>query len=627
MSRIIMVAVSILVVGGAMAEGAIPKAKVKELGVPVRGVNWVRLSVGVDGAGKECLYATMGQQADNLIVLQIDPQTGKFKQYIAPVPGSNYPITVYWSDDNRLYIGAAYSGHLLRFDPKKDKVEDLGAINPPGDSFPCRIDQAPDGSLFIGCYGTAGLTRYDPKTGKFKRYGRMDEVDMYCYPLVAPDGIVASEIRMTKPHIVLLDPATGEKKTVGPVLTAGEKGRSVSIMRGTDKNLYIVSSEGNFRIEGMDIKPVQQVPAAEPARVLADGSSFYFADAQFQEYRELAIENLAAKTKRQFRLDYEAAGSSLFVVHLGPDEKIYGSSVMPLHLFCHNPETGELKDLGRCSPAAGEAYSMGNLDGKLYICSYPAAMLSVYDPTKPYHFGSEASDNPRDLGPMDDHISYRPRAMLTGPLGRVWTGSYPNYGIWGGPLAWYDPKTGEKKSYRHILQDQSVCSIAWVESLQMIVGGTSISGGSGTEPKADEAALFLWDPVKETKVWQRAPRQGTKGISSLVAAPDGMVYGIAHGRNVRGKVFRGVFVFDPNTRRFVRHLAIPEGGAPDNSLQIGEDGMVYGVTTEVVYRIPRGARKVEVLAAIPGKLHIPGPLVGKTVYYATDHRLRSLQLP
>jgi streptogramin lyase len=610
-----------------MAEGAMVNAKVKELGIPVRGVNWVRLFVGTDAADKECLYATMGQQGDNLIVLRIDPQNGKFKQYIAPVPGSNYPISVIWASDRRLYIGAAYSGHLLRFDPKKNKIEDLGAINPPGDTFPCRIDEAPDGSLFIGCYGTAGLTRYDPKTGEFKRYGRMDEVDMYCYPLVAPDGIVASEIRMTRPHIVLLDPKTGEKKTVGPVITAGEPGKSVYLMRANDKNLYIVSSEGNYRIEGMNIRPVDQVPPAEAARLLADGSTFYFSDAEDQQYRELVIESKAAGAKRQFGLDYDAAGSSLFVVHLGPDGKIYGSSIMPLHLYRYHPQTGEVKDMGRCSPAAGEAYSMGNLDGKLYICSYPAAMLSVYDPGKPYHFGSEPNDNPRDLGPMDEHISYRPRAMLTGPLGRVWTGSYPNYGIWGGPLAWYDPKTGEKKSYRHVLQDQSVCALAWAEPVQLIVGGTSISGGSGTQPKAEEAALFLWDPVKETKVWQRAPRQGTHAITALVAAPDGMIYGIAHGRSVRGKDFREILVFDPAARKFVRHLPIPEGGAPDNSLQIGQDGKVYGVTTEAVYRIEPGTRSVEVLTNIPGRLDIPGPLVAKTLYFAVGPHLRSLELP
>ena len=139
---------------------------------------------------------------------------------------------------------------------------------------------------------------------------------------------------------------------------------------------------------------------------------------------------------------------------------------------------------------------------------------------------------------------------------------------------------------------------------------------------------FDWDPAKEKKVWQRWPRQGTRTVSSLVAGPDGLIYGIAYGRNARGKDFRGIFVFDPMSRKFVRHLALPaQGGAPDNSLQLGQDGKIYGVTTEVVYRIEPGARTVEVLARIPGGLGIPGPLVGKTLYFARGPHLLSLQLP
>ena len=614
--------VAVLALGVTMSASAV--AKVQDLGIPVKSVNWVRVLVGVDGAGKECLYAIMGQQGDNCFVLQIDPTTGKLRQHIAQVPDSNYPTAVCWSRDGRLYVGAAYAGHLLCFDPKADRLEDLGDINPPGDSFPCRIDEAPDGSLFIGCYGTAGLTRYDPRSRQFTRYGRMDEVDMYCYPLVGPDGIVASLIKMTKPHVVLLDPKSGEKKQVGPV-TSAESGKWVNLFRGVDGKLYIQSTEGNFVIEGMEARPVDKLPEGEPTRNLADGSTFAFSDAAEQEYRDLVITDTKGK-QRSFRLDYQAAGSDIFLVHRGPDGCIYGSSVLPLHLFRYDPKTGEMADLGRCSPAAGEAYSMGNLAGKLYICSYPAAALSVYDPSQPYHFGTEPADNPRDLGTMDAHISYRPRAMLTGPRGRVWTGSEPNYGIWGGPLAWYDPQTGEKHSFRHVLRDQSVISLAWVESVGLIVGGTSIHAGSGTQPRAKQAALFLWDPVRDERIWYRAPRYGTAWITALVAA-EGLVYGIAVGTDGKGESFRDLFAFDPAGRKFQWRVPVPAGSVMDNSLQRGEDGKLYGVTSEVVYRLDPGSRKLEVVTPIPGKLRIAGPLVGKTLYFATGTHLRALQLP
>lgn len=596
------------------------QAEIAELGIPVRSVNWVRLFAAKDAAGEDCILAVMGQQAENLFVLQIDPRTGKFAQHTAPAPDTESASAAFMARDGRLYLGGSNSGHLLRFDPKLGEIEDLGQINP-GDTFPCRIDEAPDGQLFIGCYGTASLTRYDPKSGRFTRYGRLDEVDMYCYPLVAPDGIVAGLIRMTRPHIVLLDPKTGERKTVGPTVSTQEPGAHLNLIRGTDGELYITSSAGSFRIERMEAKPVAQVPPEEPARTLSDGATFEFADAAAQQFRELVVIGPSGE-RRQFHLAWEGAGTGIFLVHLGPDGRIYGSSILPLHLFRYDADTGELKDLGQCSVANGEAYSMANLDGQMYICSYGSAYLSVYDPSKPYHFGPEPTDNPRDLGTMDGGISLRPRTMLAGPLGRVWTGSYPAYGTWGGPLACYDPKTGEKRSYRHILPDQSVCALAWAESLGLIVGGASIQGGTGTQPKATEAALFLWDPVKERRVWRQAPRPGATAITSLLAGPDGMIYGIALGRD-----FRELFAFDPKARQFVRSLPVPEGRALECSLQSGPDGRIYGVTSDVVYRLEPGADEVEILARVPGEIDIPGPLVGKTLYFAKGHRLRALTLP
>ena len=61
----------------------------------------------------------------------------------------------------------------------------------------------------------------------------------------------------------------------------------------------------------------------------------------------------------------------------------------------------------------------------------------------------EADSNPRDLGRLEE-VSYRPRAMVTGPMGRVWIASVPDYGLWGGPLSWFDPGTEAFGTYRDI---------------------------------------------------------------------------------------------------------------------------------------------------------------------------------
>ena len=161
-------------------------------------------------------------------------------------------------------------------------------------------------------------------------------------------------------------------------------------------------------------------------------------------------------------LDYEASGNDIFCLHGGPDGCVYGSSVLPLHLFRYDPKSGKLTDMVKCSAAGGEAYSMATLGGKIYISSYPAARVSVYDPKAPYHYGDQSGDNPRELGRIDD-ISYRPRSTLAGPLGRIWLASVPDYGRWGGPLSYYDPGTETKKAYYRIVGDGSCYTLAHLE--------------------------------------------------------------------------------------------------------------------------------------------------------------------
>ncbi len=95
---------------------------------------------------RPCLYTTMGQTANNLFVLQIDPETGECRQFVADVPGSNFPTATLLSRSGKLYIGAAYSGHLLCLDPDREVREDLGAIHPGMATSPALSQGQPGGA-------------------------------------------------------------------------------------------------------------------------------------------------------------------------------------------------------------------------------------------------------------------------------------------------------------------------------------------------------------------------------------------------------------------------------------------------------------------------------------------------
>ncbi len=594
------------------------KPQVRDIGVPVQSVNWVRTHVGESAAGKPAVFVTMGQTADNLFVLDVNPETGALRQFVTKVKEANYPTATLLARDGRLYVGGAYAGHLLRYDPKREVFEDLGAINPEKATFPCGIDEDAGGLIWIGSYGTADLTSFDPRTGEFVRRGRMDDTDMYNYPIVNTDGTVCCKIMMTRPHCVVFDPKTGEKRTVGPV---AEKGRdSLDLVKGgPDGTVYIRSSLGNFRVRGFEAVPVDSIPVfkAKP-QALNSG----FADSGQQLYRKLSVTRAGAPDDpgRVFDLDYKAAGSEIFMTHLGPDGNIYGSSILPLHLFRYEPATGALADMGKCSSAGGEAYSMANLDGRMYIASYPGATVSIYDPSKPYKYGTTVSDNPRDIGRIDD-ISFRPRSALAGPLGRVWFASVPDYGMWGGPLSWYDPATDKKGSYKRIVGDASCYTLAWLEKRRLIAVGTTIQGGSGTQPKVKQAVLFLWDYRSEKKVWEGTPDRSVETFNALVAAPDGKIYGTMTGGGAPE-----LFAFDPAKHVFTARAPLPEGNPLDNGLQIGPDGAIYGFTTNYMYRFRPPNLTPEIIVRDAGGFHVSGPIVGKEAFCARGHILRAVSV-
>ena len=391
----------------------------RTIGVPVKSVNWVKTHFALNADKQPRIYITMGQQGDNLFVAEVDPVTGSAKQYLGTVKNSNYPTATLMSRSGMLYIGAAYAGHLYRFDPQKEALEDLGAINPGKVEFPCAIDEDKSGRVWVGSYGTADLTAFDPKTGEFQRFGRMDDVDMYNYPIVNADGLVCNKIMMTKPKCVVLDPQTGRKEVVGPVATKGQD--TLDLRKDAQGWVHIVSSLGNFKIQGFKAVPERQAPAAPARPPFQDIKDVRFVGPDAEPHKQLEVQMVNGDL-RTLDLNLELAGTDIFYIHVGPDNLIYGSSILPLHLFRYNPETGELVDLGKASSAGGEAYSMANLEGKLYISAYTGATLSVYDPTKPYAFGNTPESTPRDLGRMDK-ISYRPRSTLAGPLGRVWVAS------------------------------------------------------------------------------------------------------------------------------------------------------------------------------------------------------------
>jgi hypothetical protein len=612
----------------------------RELGIPVKSINWARVFAGQRCNGEPLILMVAGQDNGGLFVCDVDLETGHCVQYAVGLENARFPTAVHFSTrTSTLYIGSAYTGHLHRYDaslPQEHRrLEDLGTIDPDLCGFPCAIDEAPDGSIYIGAHPGCCLTRFDPTTSTFVRFGRMTEDEMYFYPACGRDGTVAGLAKTREPRVIVFDPRTSTHRAVGPRVST-EAGEKIELRKGIDGLLYILSPRGNFQLKEGEALPVENVPEATPASTLPDGSRIEFLDGHRHDYRKLQIASPSG-TARVLELDWQGGGTGIFLVHAGPDEKIYGSSILPEHLFVCEQDGSGIIDLGVCSESIGEAYSMANYDGKIYLASYPGARISIYDPRKPYDYGTEARNNPRDIGRLDE-VSCRPRAMLAGPGEKIWIGSYPDYGMLGGTLCWLDPSTLEKKSHRHIVRDCSVTALEWMPELDAILIGTSIIGGNGTQPQAERAPFVLWNPYEDSVIWTGDfGLEINDSILDIKYSGDGYVLAVVtrciDEQNKSRPLEAELVLIDVLNKKVLDRSPFVQPDWPiEVSLRADDNGVLYGCTSASIYRVRPGTAQRVAVWSIPHEraeehIHAPGALIGRQYFFGSGHRLRVLDLP
>lgn len=651
-----------------------PAATVRELGIPIRGVNWGRLHAGATPDGRPSILISFGQNNGGLFVADVDFKTGHCTQHaVKDRIASTFPTASLRSPRTGvLYIGSAWDAHLHRFDPAHPErgLEDLGQIDPSEGNFPTGMTEAADGSIFIGLCNGARLVRFDPTTGAFTRFGRIDQTDQYLYPLAGDDDSLAAIVKVIRPHIVIINPATGEHHEAGPTITdTTDKRQFLKLLKGIDGRLYLETHAGQFRVDGMKLTTIDAIPAEMPGipsayaqryqapYVMPGGWTARFLDDNevgAGTPRRIELTNVDARIpSRALTLDWQGSGTNLHVMAPGPDGKIYGSGYMPNHLFVAAPDSSSVTDLGKHSMAMGEAYSLTTLGGKIYLASYPEARLSVYDPALPLHFGGEAGNNPRDLGRLDN-VGYRPNALLATPDGKLWMGSGPDYGLIGGTLAWFDPRTGKSRSHRGIVPETSPAALLWLPKLGQILVGLSIECGTGAKAQRLEGAFALWDPERDNLAW--AGNLGLKNLAdvcSLAPTSECLVYAlIGRGDHILAQgappIRPRLVLLDPVQRRVIADAWLPEDYGPLSwhglfALQVGPGGAVYGATAHCVFRIRPGTCDVEriwqksrpsaepakvwLTAADPDAIDVVGPIIGKDFYFATGWRLRALTLP
>lgn len=575
----------------------------ENMGVPVirPALMGIQVAPGPAGEGGSAawVYLNCQQSASRLFLLAIDPASGKTLQYDAPEgPGA-------WAflrgPDDRLYFGTwEVGGLVLRFDPRHpaDGVIRLGRPSRT-ESYIWQFTVGPDQALYACTYPQAKLLRIDPFTDAMEDLGRLDEEQMYSRTMATgPDGTIYVGIGYGRADVVAWDVTHREKH---PLLPEEQRAahRAANIRAGDDGEVYAQLGREWFRCTPDGLIPVDGAPTS-PALLWED----WEVSGHLGPSGQGGLTLRRGEEQRQVPFTYRGSGSRLFVLQEGPSDKIYGSSFLPLALFRADPDTGELADLG-VPVGGGEIYSFLTMGNRLYLCSYPQSILTVYDPDGPWHPGGAKDDNPRNIGPMGDgHL--RPHALIADTAGRIWVGSAPPYGERGGALGVYEPAQGRiTGNWRHLIPDQSISALCLDPGTGLLWGGSGVSGGGGTKPLDADAHLFGWDPVSRRKVTDHTlPAVRTvvamafcADLVCLAVVPQNMVLGL-----------------DPATGTERWRLALP-GRPHAQSLRLWDDGHLWVLGGDAIVRIDPANGHGEVVATAPEGIHCGMALIGDSLFF------------
>ena len=165
------------------------------------------------------------------------------------------------------------------------------------------------------------------------------------------------------------------------------------------------------------------------------------------------------------------------------------------------------------------------------------------------------------------------------------------------------------------------------------MAGTTIYGGGGTRPATPEAKLVLWDTARRAKVWEVVPVPGASRMTDYLALPGGKVMGVAlpgarPARGASGEAPRRatLFVFDFNARQIEHRQPFPWTPVY-NSVVLMDDGNVWGLAREGVFRFNAHSHTLELVATPPEPITAGFAVLGRELFCASFGTIYRYKLP
>lgn len=579
-------------------------------------------------AGQDLTYQVLSGTVGTLVVT--DTASGEVLGR-HELPGAEGSWGVTSTADGTAYVSGWPNGHLYRYVPGADAVEDLGQPVP-GQSFLWKLDVGDDGRVYGGSYPGGAVFSYDPATGTTHNFGQVLAGSQYVRDVAAGDGVVYAGLGSVRARVVEIDTESGARREiplpapydsegtvydvdlVGDLLFVRVEQTSTLLVHdlGTGEWVADLGKVKGLQVSGPDRAGRVYFAAAsnklmsynvESGKVADTGASvpgstrgFGWATLGTQKFpdRTLVMSTYAGGVwafnpwtgaTTTIKPQFDGLPVPLRSLAEGPDGRIYTSGYQSGGLAAYDAATGDVERFP--SGTVGQVEGSATANGKLYLGVYPGANLYSFDPASTFDFGT----NPKKIASLTAQGQDRAVAWATDGE-TVAAGYIATYGKLNGSVSIIDPATDEVRSFHDVVPNQSVASLEIVDGL--VLGGTTVYGGLGATPTEDEAELFLLDPATGEVIWRDVPIAGERAITALRQAPDGTVWGVTAGM---------LFQFDVDSRQVVRsQLISPMDWSSvghvwtSGELAFASDGTMYALVRGDLFRVDTATMERQLIA-------------------------------
>jgi sugar lactone lactonase YvrE len=523
-----------------------------------------------------------------------------------------------------LYVGVYGPAHLYKIDTVRGTVRKVAELG----TWIWSLTASPDGKLFAGTYPRGEVWRYDPKTGEADNLGRVVPGQQYVRSIAATRTTIYAGVG-TDAHLVAIDRRTGRKTNLLPskysgrtfvaALSLSRDGRTLATSL-TPKGTLLV-----FRL-GAD-----GLASGEPIEVQARGETFSSAvqvgpdgDIYFGTRPTGNLYRYRPATRKLTKLGSPYPGATFYRIFPGTAPDPDGQNVIRAEVETgvveYDPasKTFSTSDLAEAGLVPGPELPMAIAvtDSKVLVSGKHGmqvhdtstgashrvpmpgeakAITPVGDPKDPVVYLSAYtqarllrwnvhSTAPELLG-LIGHQQTRPTDAWYEPKhDALLIGTEPDYGQMNGALTVRELGSGEMKTYRGLIPDQTVRSVVSDGDVAYLGGATR--NGLGTRATADRATLVAFDLRTRKVLWRAEPPAGVTSLTDL-AVFRGLVYAVTDGGSL--------VVFDPRRGKVI---SFTHPGANRGTL-VEAGGRLYATDGDRVYRIdPRdsGAPRTTTIA-------------------------------